>query len=90
MASASEEIKILKEAFLAALRESGTVTEAARIVGANRNSAYAWAKKAGVPTSGRRGAKPHPGREQYSQLRAAGVSRRHAAEQAGVHIRTAQ
>lgn len=90
MACTSQEIEILKEAFLAALRESGTVTEAARIVGANRNSAYAWAKKAGVPTTGRGGAKPHPGRSEYTRLRQAGISRRHAATQTGVHIRTAQ
>lgn len=90
MARTPEKIEILKEAFLAALRESGTVTEAARIVGANRNSAYAWTKKAGIPTTGRRGAKPHPGRGEYTRLRQAGTPRRHAAEQAGVHIRTAQ
>lgn len=82
----------LKQAFFTALdQHEGSITEAARAVGANRNTAYGWARKAGIKGQGRPGAsRPHPGRQDYERLRAAGVPRKHAARQAGVHSRTAQ
>lgn len=82
----------LKQAFFTAFdQHEGSITEAARAVGANRNTAYGWARKAGIKGQGRPGAsRPHPGRQDYERLRAAGVPRKHAARQAGVHSRTAQ
>lgn len=82
----------LKQAFFTALdQHEGSITEAARAVGVNRNTAYGWARKAGIKGQGRPGAsRPHPGRQDYERLRAAGVPRKHAARQAGVHSRTAQ
>jgi len=81
----------LRARFLEALdRESGSVLAAARVVGANRNTAYGWARKAGIRGQGKAGPARHPGRPEYERLRASGVSRRAAAAQAGVHVRTAQ
>ena len=54
----------------------------------NRNTAFAWARAAGLRSSGARAG--HPGRVEYGRLRAAGVRREVAARQAGVHLRTAQ
>jgi IS30 family transposase len=58
----------------------------ARELGLNRNTAFTLARKAGVKV----GHLGHPGREEYTQLRARGVSRREAAERVGVHVRTAK
>src|SRR4051794_40578426 len=69
-------------------RENGSIAVAARAVGVNRNTAYGWARKAGVRGRGKSGW--HPGRAEYDRLRAAGVRRRDAARQVGVNERTAR
>lgn len=80
----------VKAAFLAAMdAHDGNVSAAARAVGANRNSAYAWARQAGLRGRGKTGTGPHPRRGEYDLLRARGVSRREAAALVGVHARTA-
>jgi IS30 family transposase len=85
------DFEALKSRFFEALdREDGSVTGAARAVGVNRHTAASWARKAGVRGRGKPGTSGHPGRAQYEQLRAAGVRRRDAAAQAGVHERTAR
>ena len=79
-----------KDRFFQALdREGGNVTVAARSVGLNRNTAYGWIRRAGLRGRGKPGTAGHPGRGRYDELRAGGVSRREAATQVGVHIRTA-
>jgi IS30 family transposase len=81
----------LKAGFFEALdRENGSVTGAARAVGVNRATAFGWARKAGVGGRGKPGTGGHPGRAEYDRLRAAGVRRRDAAAQVGVHARTAR
>lgn len=81
----------LKEAFFEALgRVDGSITDAAREVGVNRNTAFGWARSAGVRGRGRPGTGPHPRKGEYMQLRAEGVSRPGAACEVGIHMRTAQ
>lgn len=85
------DFEVLKARFFEALDgEDGSITAAARVVGVNRNTAYAWARQAGVRGRGKPRPPGHPGREEYERLRAAGVRRREAAVQAGVHERTAE
>ncbi len=85
------DFEALKARFFEALdRENGSVTGAARAVGVNPHTAASWARKAGVGGRGKPGTSGHPGRAEYERLRAAGVRRRDAAAQAGVHERTAQ
>ncbi len=82
---------MLKARFFEALdRENGSITAAARAVGVNRNTAFGWARQAGVRGRGKPHRPGHPGRAEYERLRAAGVRRRDAAAQAGVHERTAE
>lgn len=80
----------LKVRFFEALdREGGSVSAAARVVGMNRNTAYAWARKAGMRGQGTPGGRGgHPGRAEYDRLRSSGVRRREAAAQVGIHERT--
>lgn len=81
----------LKTAFFEALeRGDGSITVAAREVGVNRNTAYGWARKAGIRGRGSSSQGPHPRKDEYFQLRAAGLSRREAVAIVGVHERTAQ
>jgi IS30 family transposase len=78
----------LKERFFEVFDEVGSATVAAGRVGVNRHTAAGWVRKAG-----RRSDPPprrHPRRSEYEQLRAQGVSRRRAAQQVGVHVRTAK
>lgn len=85
------DFEVLKARFFEALdREGGSITAAARAVGVNRNTAFGWARQAGVRGRGKPGTSGHPGRAEYERLRAAGVRRRDAAAQVGVHERTAQ
>ncbi len=82
---------MLKARFFEALdREDGSITNAAHAAGVNRGTAFGWARQAGVRGRGKPGASGHPGRAEYERLRAAGVRRRDAAVQVGVHERTAQ
>jgi IS30 family transposase len=81
----------LRSRFFRALdREGGSVSAAARAVGVNRNTAYGWARKAGVRGRGKPGGDGHPGRAEYDRLRASGVRRRDAAVRVGVNERTAR
>ena len=75
-----------KVAFLAMLDELGSVSLAARQLGINANTAYGWARKAGI----RSVRAPHPARAAYTALRATGVSQHAAATQVGVNVRTAR
>ncbi|CAQ00180.1 putative insertion element ISCmi3 transposase [Clavibacter sepedonicus] len=60
------------------------------MVGVSRNTAYGWARTAGVRGRGKSGTAGHPGRGEYERLRVEGMSRRVAASRVGVHERTAQ
>ncbi|WP_453834916.1 IS30 family transposase [Streptomyces zhihengii] len=85
------DFEVLKARFFEALdREDGSIVAAARAVGVNRNTAAGWARKAGVRGRGKPCPPEHPGRAEYERLRAAGVRRRDAAAQVGVHKRTAE
>jgi transposase, IS30 family len=78
----------LKAKFFEILDRVGSVTAAAREASINRNTAYAWVRRAGrrsTPASRR-----HPRRDEYERLREQGVARRRAAEQVGVDERTAK
>ncbi|MEU3796073.1 IS30 family transposase, partial [Streptomyces fructofermentans] len=85
------DFKALRTRFFEALDQAnGNVSAAALAVGANRSTAAAWCRKAGIRGLGKGSPGAHPGRTEYERLRAAGVGRREAAAQAGVHPRTAQ
>ncbi|MFD9871730.1 hypothetical protein ACFXI8_26900 [Streptomyces niveus] len=85
------DFEVLKARFFEAVdREDGSIVAAARAVGVNRNTAAAWARKAGVRGRGKPGTSGHRGRAEYERLRAAIVRRRDAAAQVGVHERTAE
>jgi IS30 family transposase len=85
------DFEALKTRFFEALDQAnGSVTGAALAVGVNRHTAAGWARKAGIRGRGKPGKGGHPGRAEYERLRAAGVRRREAAAQVGVHPRTAQ
>lgn len=85
------DFEVLKARFFEALgKEDGSVTAAARAVGVNPNTAFGWARRAGVRGRGKPRRPGHPGRAEYERLRAAGVRRGEAAARAGVHERTAE
>jgi IS30 family transposase len=85
------DFEVLKTRFFEALDQAkGSVTGAALAVGVNKHTAASWARKAGIRGRGKPGKGGHPGRAEYERLRAAGVRRREAAAQVGVHPRTAQ
>jgi IS30 family transposase len=73
---------------LAWFDRTGSVTLSAAEVGINRNTAFGWARKAGLRSSRRRGG--HPRRTEYDQLRRDGASRQAAAAAVGVNVRTAR
>jgi IS30 family transposase len=78
----------LKQRFLDRFDVVGSVTATARELGLNRNTAFSWARQAGRRST--RGSQRHPRRDEYEQLRAAGVPRRRAAERIGINERTAK
>lgn len=78
----------LKAKFVEIFDRVGSVAAAAREAGVSRNTAYGWARRAGLrskPISRR-----HPRRDEYERLRKQGVARRRAAWQVGVNERTAK
>lgn len=75
----------LKRLFFERLDVVGSVSPVARELGLNLSTAFTLARKAGM----NHGHLGHPGREEYTKLRARGISRREAAERAGVNPRTA-
>lgn len=80
----SEESGALKALFLVLMDEIGSVTEVARRLGVNRNTAFGWARDAGL-SSQRLG---HQRKADYLLLREQGVTQREAARRVGVHVRT--
>ena len=78
----------LKLEFLDRLDAVGNVGVAARELGLNRNTAYAWARQAGRRSV--RMPRRDPRRDGYEQLRAQGVPRGAAARQIGINERTAK
>ena len=78
----------VKARFFASLDRTGSVTVSASELGINRNTAFGWARAAGLRST--RQLAGHPGRAEYDLLRAAGRSRREAAAAVGVHVRTAR
>jgi len=77
-----------KARFVASFDRTGSVTASAAELGINRNTAFGWARAAGLRSNRHRAG--HPGRAEYDRLRAAGASRREAAAAVGVHVRTAR
>jgi IS30 family transposase len=74
--------------FFASFDRTGSVTVSAAELGINRNTAFGWARAAGLRSTRHRAG--HPGRAEYDRLRAAGSSRREAAAAVRVHVRTAR
>jgi IS30 family transposase len=64
--------------------------QAARELGLNPDTCAGWVRKAGLKSHGKKGAGPHPGRNEYFRMRKTGVSGRKAAAAVGIHLRTAQ
>lgn len=79
-----------KEQFFAVFDRLKSTTEAAKELGLNPNTCAVWVRKAGLRGQGKPGTGPHPGRDEFSRLRKAGVSRRKAAAAVGIHLRTAE
>jgi transposase, IS30 family len=74
--------------FFASFDRTGSVTVSAAELGINRNTAFGWARAAGLRSHRQRAG--HPRRAEYDRLRTAGSTRREAAAAAGVHVRTAR
>jgi transposase, IS30 family len=87
--SAWSDMAAVREVFFALFAECRNTAVVARQLGLNEATCRKWVWRAGLSSSGKRGPRPHPEREQYLLLRADGISRRDAAAAAGVHIRTA-
>ena len=73
------------DAFFLAVERLGSKAAAAAELGFNPRTAARWGRVKGVG-----GRSPHPGRDEYSRLRSAGVHRLEAARRIGVNVRTAQ
>ena len=84
--SFSKNFALLKAQFLVLMDEVGSVSEVARRLGINRNTAFTWARQAGL-SSQRLG---HHRKAGYLQLRELGITQREAATRVGVHERTAR
>lgn len=82
--SFSEKFAPLKAQFLVLMDEVGSVSEVARRLDINRNTAFTWARQAGL-SSQRLG---HHRKADYLQLREQGLTQREAAARVGVHVRT--
>ncbi|TDQ51595.1 IS30 family transposase [Actinorugispora endophytica] len=88
MSFSKQELARLRERFLERMAQSGNVTETARELGINRNTAFGWARKAGLRS--RRQQRPHPAHKDYERLRRRAVPRREAARRVGINERTAK
>jgi IS30 family transposase len=73
------------DAFFSAVARLGTRAAAAAELGFNERTCYGWKATKGVLGHG-----PHPRKNEYLQLRAAGTQRIEAARHVGVHISTAR
>ena len=80
------DVDALRVDFLKLMDEIGSATVVARMLGLNRNTAFSWARQAGLSSK----RVPHPGKAEFVRLRADGLSRREAAARVGVHERTAK
>ena len=76
----------VKQEFFELFTATGNVTEAAKVLGLNRNTCYQWVRWAGLA----RKRSEQPSREDFLKLRSQGLSRHAAAEQLGIHATTAQ
>ena len=88
MSFSKEERDRQRAQFLELMAETGNVTEVARLLGINRNTAFTWAREAGLRSQRRQ--RPHPARGEYHRLRNSGLPRRQAAQRAGINERTAR
>ncbi|RKS04725.1 IS30 family transposase [Nocardiopsis sp. Huas11] len=88
MSFSKKELARLRTQFLEQMAEIGSVTEVARRLGVNRNTAFSWARKAGLRSQ--RQQRPHPARQEYERLRNSAVPRPEAARRAGINERTAR
>ncbi|GAA1467445.1 IS30 family transposase [Nocardiopsis exhalans] len=88
MSFSKQELARLRERFLELMTESGNVTEVAQKLGINPNTAFTWARKAGLRS--RRQQRRHPARDEYHRLRKSAVPRREAARRVGINERTAK
>lgn len=79
----------LRDEFFVVFDRLKSTRAAARELGLNPDTCAGWVRKAGLKGSGKPGARPHRGRDEYFRLRKSGASRREAAAAAGVHPRTA-
>lgn len=88
MSFSKEERDRQRARFLELLTETGNVTDAARSLGINHNTAFGWARKAGLRSQ--RQPRPHPSRADYHRLRQSAVPRPQAARRVGINERTAR
>ena len=76
----------VKQEFFDLFTDLGSVTEAAKSLGLDRNTCYAWVRRAGLAKK----RSEQPSREDFLQLRSTGLLRHEAAAQLGIHATTAQ
>ena len=74
-----------REAFFLLFSQLGSVTSAAAELGLNRNTCYQWVRRAGLARNRTDG----PTRQDFRALREAGLTRREAARELGIHLTTA-
>jgi len=84
--SFADDREAIRAEFLKLMDEVGSVTEVARRLGLNRNTAFTWARQAGLSSK----RVLHPGKADFARLRAEGLSRQEAAVRVGIHERTAK
>lgn len=76
----------VKQEFFDLFDRLGSVTEAAKSLGLDRNTCYGWVRRAGLA----RKRSEQPSRADFLQLRNAGLTRHEAATRLGIHRTTAQ
>ncbi|AIY01839.1 transposase [Arthrobacter sp. PAMC 25486] len=75
-----------QQEFFDLLATVGSVTEAAKVLGLNRNTCYQWVRRAGLA----RKRSEQPSREDFLRLRSEGLTRYEATVRLGIHSTTAQ
>ena len=78
-----------KDEFFVVFDRLKSTRGAARELGLNPDICAGWVRRAGLKGSGKSGAPPHRGWDEYFRLRKTGSSRREAAKAVGIHPRTA-
>ncbi|MFD3684832.1 hypothetical protein ACFWTE_08460 [Nocardiopsis sp. NPDC058631] len=66
MSFSKEELARLRARFLELMAQTGNVTDLARSLGINRNTAFGWARKAGLRSQRRQ--RPHPAPNEFTPL----------------------